>query len=253
MCVAAIAFHASPDWTLVAIGNRDEFHERPAAPLGEWHDEAGTIAGRDLQSGGTWLGVSSIGRFVLVTNLRGFGLPDPSRTSRGELVSRLLAGDDAPLEQPEGLLGAYNPFNLVCASQDAAHFLTNRPGKISTHLPHGIYGLSNGALDEPWAKTMQLKGALSDWLQSGTTDVSPLFDCLASERIADLGIHPVTPSDIAVEPSETPPFIRHQLYGTRCSTVVTIDRRGNGRITERRFDTAGSTTGETSLEFAWPA
>jgi len=253
MCVAAIAFHAHPEWQLVAIGNRDEFHERPAAPLAGWNDEAGTMAGRDLQSGGTWLGVSAIGRFVLVTNLRGFGLPDPSRTSRGELVSRLLAGDNTPIEQPVELLGAYNPFNLICADSTTAHFLTNRPASIATNLPHGIYGLSNGTLDEPWAKTMQLKGALSDWLQSGSADTGPLFDCLVSEHIADLGIHPVTPSDIAVEPSETPPFIRHPVYGTRCSTVVIINRYGHGRITERRFDAAGETTGETSREFAWPA
>ena len=85
MCVAAFAWRAHPDWHLVAIGNRDEYHQRPAAPLAHWKDREGVIAGRDLQSGGTWLGVSEQGQFVLVTNLRGYGQPDPSRKSRGEL------------------------------------------------------------------------------------------------------------------------------------------------------------------------
>ena len=88
MCVAAIAWHAHPRWRLVAIGNRDEYHARPAAPLALWDDGSGIIAGRDLVGGGAWLGVSEAGRFVLITNRRGFGDPDPARRSRGELVDR---------------------------------------------------------------------------------------------------------------------------------------------------------------------
>ena len=89
MCVAALAWNAHRDWQLVAIGNRDEYHERPAAPLALWQN--GIIAGRDLQLGGTWLGVSGE-RFALVTNLRGHGLPDPAKVSRGSLVTDLLRG-----------------------------------------------------------------------------------------------------------------------------------------------------------------
>lgn len=72
MCVAAIAWAAHPRWRLVAIGNRDEFHARPAAPLARWDN--GIVAGRDLEAGGTWLGVSP-GRFALVTNYRVDGYP----------------------------------------------------------------------------------------------------------------------------------------------------------------------------------
>jgi uncharacterized protein with NRDE domain len=248
MCVAAIAFHAHPRWPLIAIGNRDEFHARPAAPLARWEDGGEIIAGRDLQSGGTWLGVTNR-RFVLITNRRGFGEPDPAKASRGELVTVLLAGGDpADLD-----LNAFNAFNVVVADQRQARFLTNRPDPLRTALPHGIYGLSNGALDEPWPKTLYLKSAVTDWLADGNSDTAPLFAALACEDPGSIGLPPRDLSDIAVEPAETPPFIRSQHYGTRCSTVVTIDAKGRGRMGERRFDARGALTGETVLDFDWAA
>ena len=84
MCVAALAWLAHPRWRLVAIGNRDEFHARPTAPLARW--SGGVIAGQDLQAGGTWLGVREQ-RFGLVTNLRALGFPQPDMVSRGALVT----------------------------------------------------------------------------------------------------------------------------------------------------------------------
>lgn len=247
MCVAAFAWHAHPEWQLVAIGNRDEFHERPAAPLARWDGGAGILAGRDLQSGGTWLGVSESGEFVLVTNRRGYGAPDPSRRSRGELVTRMLSGEENPDD-----LQTYNPFNLVRANHLGAQYLTNRPEDLRAELAQGVYGLSNGTLDEPWAKTLQLKSALLDWLIDGTDGPDPLLDALGSRELLDIGLDPSGPSEIVDEAAETPVFIRNPVYGTRCSTVVLIDRNGAGSITERRFDAAGEKTGETALEFRWP-
>lgn len=247
MCVAAIAWEAHPKWRLVALGNRDEFHERPAAPIGRWNGDSGIIAGRDLQSGGTWLGVSELGNFVLVTNLRGYGAPDPARTSRGELVARLLEGRQYPME-----LDRYNPFNLIHADKSDARFITNRPDATSARLAHGVYGLSNGTFDVPWAKTMQLKSALLDWLVTGEHVEEPLFEALARKDLGDFGLHPLLPSDVPIEAKETPVFIRNPVYGTRCSTVVMIDRAGNGRIIERRFSPEGEKTGQTAMEFAWP-
>lgn len=252
MCVAAVAWEAHPHWQLVAIGNRDEFHDRPAAPLARWDDPAGIIAGRDLKSGGTWLGVSKAGRFALVTNLRGHGDPDPSRASRGALVTDWLAGTGQYSDPDQADLMAFNPFNLILADAERAQFLTNRPDPLRTSLAHGIYGLSNGKLDEPWPKTLQLKGALLDWLNRNSEDFEFLFESLANEDLHDIGLHTTQPSDIKREAPETPVFIRDAVYGTRCSTVAAIDRDGRGRIVERRFAHDGKPTGETSLDFDWP-
>jgi uncharacterized protein with NRDE domain len=251
MCVAAFAWQAHPRWLLVAIGNRDEFHDRPAAPLGVWGN--GILAGRDLRSGGTWLGVSPAGRFALVTNLRGYGTAAPDRASRGALVTDLLTGQGRYSDPAAAPLQDFNPFNLILADSKHAHFLSNRPEDIRTHLAHGIYGLSNGTLDEPWPKTLQLKGALSDWINRTSDDFAPLFTALRNERLADVGVPPREPSDVSREAPETPVFIRDAVYGTRCSTVVAVDRDGRGTIIERRFSSTGESAGETTLAFEWPA
>jgi uncharacterized protein with NRDE domain len=254
MCVAALAWRAHPRWRLVAIGNRDEFHARPAAPLGPWDDDSGILAGRDLRSGGTWLGVSpDAARFALVTNLRGYGDPDPARASRGALVTDLLSAH-GPYAQPDAAaLADFNPFNLFLATAEELRFLTNRPEPVRATLSPGIYGLSNGTLDEPWPKTLALKAALLDWLNGGENRTDALFAALASETLPEAGLHPLAASDIPAEPRETPPFIRNPVYGTRCSTVIAIDAQGYGTIEERRFTDSAQPAGSTRLTFAWPA
>ncbi len=252
MCVAAVAWHAHPDWQLVAIGNRDEFHDRSAAPLDRWGESPEIIAGRDLKSQGTWLGISERGRFVLVTNRRGFGNPDPALASRGKLVTDLLMGSGKYAQPSIDQLGEFNPFNLIAIVDGQAHFLSNRPESVHSALLHGIYGLSNGSLDEPWPKTLFLKSALIDWLNESLDDAEPLFAALANETRSDVGLHPDQPSDISAEALDTAPFIRNPVYGTRCSTVVMVDHGGAGQILERRFDAGGQRTGETVLPFRWP-
>ncbi|KKW90937.1 NRDE family protein [Sphingobium chungbukense] len=247
MCIMAMAWNAHPRWRLILIGNRDELHARPAAPLARWDQPASLIAGRDLLSGGTWLGVSEQGRAAIVTNLRGYGAPDPDRASRGVLVADLLAGrKTAPLDD-------FNPFNLILVDGEQAHFLSNRPAPLRTELTPGLYGLSNGTLDAPWPKTLALKSALLDWLVAGAADPLPLFDALRTETLPHAGIAPDTPSDVPAEARVSPIFIRNPTYGTRCSTIVAIDAQGEGTITERRFDPEGKQSGESSIAFTWPA
>jgi uncharacterized protein with NRDE domain len=232
MCVAAAAYRAHPRWRLVVIGNRDEFHERPTAPLALWQN--GVIAGRDLQAGGTWLGAAENGRLALVTNLRVDGYPQPHLASRGALVTDWLAGHEPAA--PETM----NPFNLFMADAQAAWHLTNHPEVRRTPLTPGIHGLSNGPHDQPWAKTCALEAALTRWLAEDSADPAPLFAALAN---------PAELAGAGPEPRFSPVFIRNPLYGTRCSTVVLIDAQGTGRIIERRFDAAGRTTGESDLTF----
>ena len=239
MCVLAFAWRAHGECPLVAIANRDEFHARPAAPLARW--DSGILAGRDLRSGGTWLGVGPNGRFVALTNLRSDTAPDPAAPSRGGLVTALLNGSDDPAEVA---LDAYSPFTLVSLSPTAAWLLTNRPKPARLALEPGVHGLTNGPFDRPWPKLAGLEAALVAWLERGDADPQPLFAALADERV---------PEGAYDEATALPPFIRRPVYGTRCSTVVTVNAEGRGRIVERRFAESGETTGETALDFAWPS
>ena len=252
MCVLALAWRAHPRWTLVAAGNRDELHARPAEPLHRWQDADGVIAGRDLESGGTWIGVSEAGRFAVVTNLRGHGAPAPGRVSRGTLVTDLLSGAGQYGDPATAALDDFNPFNVIVASAERARFLSNRPRTIRSALSPGVYGVSNGALDEPWPKTLRLKSGLLDWIVGDAREPEHLLEVLAERTLPDVGLPTTVPSDAPLEPAVSPIFIRHPVYGTRCSTVVAVDAQGRGGIIERRYDAAGEMAGETTLAFTWP-
>ncbi len=251
MCVLAFAWRAHPRWPLVMFGNRDELHARPTAPLARW-DDLPVIAGRDLLSGGTWLGVAEAGRFAVVTNLRGFGMPAPDRASRGALVTDMLAGEGEAADPAHASLDGYNPFNLIVADPAEAWFLTDRPAPARTRLAPGIYGLSNGRLDEPWPKTLRLKAVLLDWLMGEAEGPGRLLDALAERALPDEGARAAPPSEVPQEPAVSPVFILNPVYGTRCSTVVAIDAEGHGQIAERRYAADGAVTGETALDFLWP-
>ena len=249
MCVLALAFDRHPRWRLVLAGNRDELHARTAAPLHPWDGPGRVLAGQDLLSGGTWLGVSEDGRMAVVTNLRGYGPPEAGRPSRGLLLRDLLAGEGAYASPADDDLAAFNPFNLFALTDGSLMFWTNRPEVDRRALGPGLYGASNGPLDAPWPKTVRLKAALEDWMQTGAERPEALLDALRDDRPPSTPAGP--PSD-APEPPQTPIFIRNRLYGTRCSTVVAIDRDGPGQIVERRYDIEGQAVGETALDFTWP-
>ena len=237
MCVAVAAWFAHPRWRLVAIGNRDEYHERPASPLERWTDGSGIIAGRDLRAGGTWLGVGEAGRFALVTNFRVPGYPKLGMASRGALVSDWLeAGSlDLTLEM--------NPFNLFVADETELRLITNYPAAADRILPPGVHSLSNGAFDRPWPKSRALCASLADWLDGSAENFAPLFAALADRTKFSAGSEP----DDGPEPHYSPVFIADPVYGTRCSTIIAIDHTGRGTMTERRFTADAMPSGETSL------
>ncbi len=235
MCVAAIAWRAHPRWHLVAIGNRDEFHARPAAALARWDN--GIFAGRDLEAGGTWLGVSP-DRFALVTNYRVDGYPKAHLTSRGALVTDWLLG------KPPGDLAGMNPFHLFAVGPDGAAHLSNHPAPARTVLAPGIHGMSNGGFDDRWGKTLRLEAALESWL-GRDDDPDALFAPL-TDRTRDSASDPFGPA-----PEFSGIFIANPSYGTRCSTVVAIGRDGHATIAERRFGRDGEETGRTDIAFTW--
>jgi uncharacterized protein with NRDE domain len=239
MCVAALAWQAHPDWLFVAAANRDEYHERPTEPLSRWHN--GTIAGRDLQAGGTWLGVAETGRFALVTNHRVPGYPKPELASRGALVTGWLRG------QPLPDVTTMNPFNLLLVDGQSARVMSNYPRSAEHSLAPGIHGLSNGAFTRPWRKASQLCTDLFMWLEQDTRDAAALFTALGNET----PFPDENSNDNDPEPACSAVFIRNAIYGTRCSTVAMVDRHGQGTVTERRFDLTGVATGETVLNFTW--
>ncbi|ALJ12226.1 NRDE family protein [Sphingopyxis macrogoltabida] len=229
MCVVALARQVHRDWPLILIGNRDEFHARPAAPLHEWDDGSGIVAGRDLQAGGAWLGVHRpSGRVVVVTNVRG-AMPDPAKESRGALVTDLLRGDGRFADPAAEDLPRFNAFNLFAVASGATRLLTNRPVPLIMPLDAGVHALANEPVDEPCPRAERLRLAL-EAVAREDADPEGLLDTLTAE------------GDPAL-------FLRGDLYGTRASTLVLIAADGSVRMTERRYEAGGRSIGTTALEF----
>lgn len=243
MCLAALAHQAHPRWRLVIAANRDEFHARPAAPLARWTDGSGIIGGRDLSAGGTWLGLTEAGRLALVTNYRVPGFPRPERPSRGGLVTAVLGGADPAAAG----LAAMNPCTLLTVDPAGACIHGNHPQPQANPLTPGVHGLSNGPISPPWAKTRRVMDALERWLgQAATGDPAPLFAALADRTPTA-----ATWDEGGPEPRLSSVFIADPDYGTRCSTVVLVDRDGQGTICERRFEADGRPAGTETIAFRW--
>ncbi|MBD8874145.1 NRDE family protein [Rhodanobacter sp. DHB23] len=249
MCLIAFAWQTHPRWRLVLAGNRDEFHARPSAELARWNDSP-IVAGRDLEAGGTWLGVTDAGRCCVVTNVR--DPRDPQHgASRGLLATDYLAGGADATAHAQALLGAaagYRPFNLLTFDAQAAFYLGNRPEPRAQAVAPGVHGLSNADFNTPWPKTRALIAQLEAWLAAGhDEDFAPLFAALADERQAPDAELPDTGVGLERERWLSGAFIRGEQYGTRASTVVALARDGNGVIVERRFGPEGRFLGESRL------
>ena len=119
MCVIYLAFQYYPDHPLILIANRDEYYSRPSAAAAFWEDHPEIYGGRDLVGGGTWMGITTSGRFAAVTNYRDPSAPTGVR-SRGDLVADFLKTDESLqsyLEQIKSRRDDYSGFNLiVCTS-----------------------------------------------------------------------------------------------------------------------------------------
>ena len=252
MCLVALAWKVHPRWRLALVGNRDEFHGRPTAPLARWPG-TDVLAGRDLQSGGTWMGLGRSGRAAVVTNVRDGLPPSFSGPSRGALPLDFLLGKASADAHATALaLDAhrYAPFNLVIADADACAYVGNHPASGAHAVAPGVHGLSNGDFDATSPKTLRLRAAMRDWIEAGTDDLQPLWDALADERIAADAELPDTGVGIELERRLSPAFIRGQAYGTRASTLLLVGHDGAADIIERRFGPGGLFQGETALRSA---
>lgn len=255
MCLIAFAWDIHPRWRLLLLGNRDEVHARPSAPLASWNDAPQILAGCDLEAGGTWMGVDRQGRTGVVTNVRD-PLADKSGASRGLLIADYLRGTTMAADYAQHLLrtaGGYRPFNLLVFDAHAAFYLGNHPAPRVQVVEAGVHGLSNADFNAPWPKTRKLTMCLQAWIDAGgDDDFTPLFDALADDSCWPDDVLPDTGVGIELERQLSAAFIRGDRYGTRASTLIAIDRAGTGRIIERRFGVGGVFQGETVLGLGSP-
>jgi uncharacterized protein with NRDE domain len=249
MCLLVIAIRQRNKFPLIVAGNRDEFHARPTQAARWWPDKRDIVGGRDLQAGGTWLAVHRSGRFAAVTNYRDAHREKAGLRSRGDLVTGFLDADAGAIEYLASIdNGAYGGFNLVVSDGRSAGYLSNR-GAGLRELPPGIYGLSNATLDDPWSKVTRTKARLGALIDADDVNESSLLRMLDDRQKASADEVETNGLSFTMAHTLTAPFIVHPEYGTRCSTVMTIDGAGSVRFVERRFNPDGRTSGESKFVF----
>jgi len=238
MCLILLAFQQHADYPLIVIANRDEYYARPTQNA-HWWDDADTFAGRDLEAGGTWLGVNRQGHFAAVTNVREPGGMKAGKISRGELTRNYLSTTQTAEEYLQQLAAHdqdYAGFNLMLADQRGLWFYSNRDHGIKRIQP-GIYGISNGGFDEPWPKLSSGKFELANLL-AGKMDETELMAILTDHQTAEDHELPTTGVPLDIERLLSSRFIRSPGYGTRACSVVTIDASNQVRFSEQNYTDA---------------
>ena len=233
MCLIVIGWRVHPDYPLIVAANRDEFHARPTARADFWTDAPAVIAGRDLEAGGTWLGMTRDGRFAAVTNVRETAAAK-GRHSRGRLTRDFLVGQHRVADYVGQIdMDGYSGFNLLVSDKESLWYCSNRSTE-SLELAPGVYGLSNHLLDSPWPKLLTARQGFSRALAS-LPDPAPLFAILADDEIVPDSELPDTGVPLEWERRLSAIFVRSEPYGTRASTVAMLAADGGITFEERSF------------------
>lgn len=260
MCLIAASWQQHPRYPVALIANRDEYHERPAAPAGPDPEQLDVYGGRDLQAGGGWLQVSTRGRLAAVTNVRTGANPEARGRSRGWLVRDFVRGDASGVAFAAGLApiaAEHGRYNLLAWDGRSLVFATNHPRAASQPVCPGLHAMSNGAFDAQWPKSGHATRALAAWLDSppgrhelaDASALESLFGALADTQPAPDAALPDTGVGVEMERWLSPPFVRGERYGTRCSTVVLVESDAIV-FAERRFGPDGVPQGESFARLA---
>ena len=252
MCLIAFAWRAHPAHRLIVAANRDEYFGRPSAPAGFWDDHRHVLAGRDLEAGGTWLGITIERRFAALTNYRNPADRKTGVPSRGALVADFLTGEAAPSEyarEIERRATEYNGFSLLVGDVDSLYFISNR-GSPALRVEPGIHGLSNHLLDTPWPKVEKAKAEFARRFAK-TFDAGSAFEILSDSQRAPSAELPST--GVSLEVEERLSAIRILAvggYGTRCSTALCFGKDGRLEFHERSYREDGAVSGTVSYRLS---
>lgn len=236
MCLILLAFQHQPDYPLIIAANRDELYGRPTLPAHFWPETPELFAGKDLQAGGTWMGISKNGRFAAVTNYRHPAAAAAQTISRGQLCTDFLRSTlsaEAYLSHINSQKNRYAGFNLLVGSAQQLFYYSNREGVIRELAP-GIHGLSNGLLNEPWPKVAQGKTAMTETLRHSNQPDALLPILLDQHTAADSDL-PATGINLETERLLSSRFIRSERYGTRSSTVLRVGIDGGAEWLEQSY------------------
>ncbi len=239
MCLILFSYNNHPKYKMILAANRDEFYARPTVPAHFWEDDEHILAGKDLEAGGTWLGVTKEKRLCVITNYRDLNNIKPNAPSRGQLVSDFLK-QSAPAKDYLNEVAqnghGYNGFNLICDDGIDMYYYGNYQKGVHKITP-GLHGLSNALLNTPWPKVQRGISKLEEVIKSNQIEEAALFDILYDDIKAPDNQLPDTGVGYEKEKMLSPMFIKSNNYGSRCSTIVLIAHDGTVSFAERTYNT----------------
>lgn len=245
MCILFFAIEQHPKYPVIICANRDEFHQRPTQAMHWWpkhNNQESILAGKDLQAGGTWLGLNKQGRFSALTNFRQPHLLDPNKKSRGELVLNALAKENnQTIKELEHSATEYNGFNLVFG-QLTNLFCFDSVSQKYQSLTAGVHSLCNGALDDIWPKMALGQEQLAETIRSTkkeTLSIEHLFDLMKNGQQAQTEYLPQTGISLEWEHLLSSIFIISPEYGTRTTNIITLDDQGTITVYDRSYNALG--------------
>lgn len=228
MCLIILAYQVHPVYKLIVAANRDEFLQRPTASAHYWEDNPNILAGRDLEKMGTWMGVTTGGRFSALTNYRDPKEVTEGTQSRGELVADALNFKGNLKDYMQDLAGKkdlYPGYNIVAGDRTDLYYYSNR-GQELQKLEPGIYGVSNHLLNTEWPKVQKGKEGMSKIIQGEPEDMAEkLLELLQNADQAPDELLPNTGVSFEWERRLSPLFIKSVNYGTRSSTVLLMSEK----------------------------
>ncbi|UYG02619.1 NRDE family protein [Halomonas sp. LR3S48] len=256
MCLIAFDFRPGSPVPLRLVANRDEFHQRPTAPLQAWEGAPEIVGGRDLEAGGSWLAVHRRGRVAAVTNVRDPALRVPAEApSRGQLVREALESHDlagwlARMAKGDGW--RYAGFNLLAGDgRRLWHLHRSRERLLLAEVRPGIHGLSNASLDTPWPKLIAVRQGLLTALRRKWPDDA--LKAMSDDTPADDAHLPDTGVGLDLERRLSAPFIVGEQYGTRATTWLEWnDEAGAIVMEEHRYGPGGMALGKARERIALP-
>ena len=237
MCIILFAYKTHPKYKLLLASNRDEFYERPTEALSQWTKNRNIFAGRDKKDGGTWMGVTEDGRFSALTNYRDLSRIKDQPPSRGHLVSNFLKANTPAkiyLEGLKGSAGIFNDYNLLVGDRNDLYYFSNVSGELIKIEP-GIHGFSNHLLNTPWPKVKKGKEELATIIKREKIEKQAVIMLLNDTSTPPDSELPDTGVGLEWERALSSIFIKTEMYGTRASSVLTIDYNNKIGITEKSF------------------
>ncbi len=251
MCLLLISYRNHPKYKLIIAANRDEFFRRPTTPAHFWPEHQNLLAGKDIEAGGTWLGLTTSGNFSAITNYRDIRNLKSNAPTRGKLITDFLLNNYSISDFAKELkekADLYNGYNLIFGNLNSLNYFSNHT-KTFRELNPGIYGLSNHLLDTPWYKVEKSKKLFSEILAKKNPLTEELFEILSDKSFSPDDLLPDTGLEKRVESAISAIFVSTPEYGTRASTIILVNHQNYATFIEKSLNYESGKWIKSSFEF----